>query len=120
MLPSAPVSLTVLPKTLATFTIDNASPTVKVGNQMAVVVRVRRQYNFNGEFKVQLVLPPSAKGVEAGEVVIPAGKDEATLTIRVPAGTAPGNRGNLVVRATAQYGKTSVPHEAKLTVNVVK
>ena len=117
---SAPISLTVLPKSLATFTLANASPTIKVGGQMEVVVRVKRQFNFNGEFLVQLVVPPSVKGVEAGQVVIPAGKDEATLLLRVPAGTNPGNRGNLVVRATAQFGKTPVPHEAKLNVNVVK
>jgi hypothetical protein len=118
--PSAPISFTVLPKSLATFTVSNPSPTVKIGNQVELVVRVSRQFNFKGEFKVQLVLPAGAKGVEAGEVVIPAGKDEAKLVLRVPAGTNPGGRGNLVVRATAMFGKTPVTHEAKLNVNVVK
>jgi hypothetical protein len=118
--PSAPISFTVLPKSLATFTVSNPSPTIKIGNQMDLVVRVNRQFNFKGEFKVQLVLPPGANGVEAGEVVIPAGKDEAKLVLRVPPGANPGGRGNLLVRATAMYGKSAVVHEAKLNVNVVK
>ena len=78
------------------------------------------QVDFDWTFAVQLVLPPGVQGVEAGPVVIPAGKEEATLVLKVPAGTAPGNRANLVVRAIAQFGKTPVPHEAKLSVNVVK
>jgi hypothetical protein len=118
--PSAPVSFTVLPKSLATFTVSNPSPTIKIGNQMEVVVRVNRRFDFKGEFKVQLVLPPGVSGVAADEVVIPAGKDEAKLLLRVPAGTNPGGRGNLVVRGTAVFGKTPVVHEAKINVNVVK
>jgi hypothetical protein len=65
-------------------------------------------------------LPPNVSGVQADEVVIPAGKDEAKLVLRVPAGTNPGGRGNLVVRGTAVFGKTPVVHEAKINVNVVK
>ncbi len=118
--PSAPISFTVLPKALATFTVSSNSPTIKIGKEMELVVRVNRQFNYKGEFKVQLVLPPGAKGVDAGDVIIPAGKDEAKLVLRVPAGTNPGGRGNLVVRATALFGKTPVVHEAKINVNVVK
>jgi hypothetical protein len=121
VLPSTPVALTVLPKSLATFTVGHASPTVKVGGQVEVPLRVARKFNFDGEFKVQLVLPAGARGVEADEVTIPAGKDEAKLVIRVPAGASPGVRGNLVVRAVALFnGKTATNHEAKVNVNVVK
>jgi hypothetical protein len=118
--PSAPISFTVIPKTLATFTLNNPNPTVKLGKEVEVVVRVARKFNYTGPFKVQLVLPPNVKGIEAGEVTIPEGKDEAKLVVRVPADAAPGNRGNLTVKATASYGKTSVVHESKLSVNVVK
>jgi hypothetical protein len=118
--PSSAVSLFVVPKALATFTVANASPTVKIGNQVEVQVRVVRRFNYTGPFTVQLVLPPGVTGVEAAEVVIPEGKDEARLVLRTAAGVNPGARNNLTVRATAQFNKTPVPHEAKINVNVVK
>src|SRR5262249_32966973 len=51
--PSAPVSLFVLPKALATLSVANA--TVKAGGQVEVVVRVNRLFNYAGELKVALV-----------------------------------------------------------------
>jgi hypothetical protein len=115
--PSAPVTLTILPKSVANFTVANPSMTVKIGKEAEVVVRVARQYGYDGEFKVQVVLPPNAKGVQIGEAVIPAGKDEARLVIKTVVGAAPVNLPNLVVRATAMYQGHAMTHEAKLNVN---
>jgi hypothetical protein len=119
--PSAPITITVLPKSLAQLTLNTGNVQVKAGGSGKLVVRVARRFEFNGEFKVQLVLPQGVTGVEADEVTIPAGKDQVELTVRVPAGTNPGNRQNLIVRATALFnGKFPTTHEAKLSVNVVK
>src|SRR5262249_41387509 len=74
--PSLPLKVSILPKALANLTLGTTSPNVKVGAQTELVVRVQRRFNFNGEFKVQLVLPPGVLGVEAGEVTIPANQDE--------------------------------------------
>jgi hypothetical protein len=121
VLPSAPVTLTILPRTVAKLALSNPAPTVKAGTQTEVVVKVERLYQYGGAFKVQLVLPPNTKGVEAAEVVIPPGRNEAKLVLKVPAGTAPGSRGNLVVRATALVGdKVPTTQEIKFNVNVVK
>ena len=49
-----------------------------------MVVKVARLYDYAGEFKVSLVPPANVKDVTAAEVVIPAGKDEATLVLTVP------------------------------------
>jgi hypothetical protein len=118
--PSAPVTLTVLPKVVATVATAGV-PSVKPGAQAEVVVRVARQYRYDGEFKVQVVLPPAAKGLTVGEAVIPPGKDEARLPLTVAADAAPGNRADLVVKATALlHGKVAITHEAKFNVNVVK
>jgi hypothetical protein len=117
---STPVSITVMPKSLANLTVANAQPTVKIGSEAKLTVRVARQFKYDGEFKVQLVPPQGVQGVEAAEVTIPAGKDEVDLVIRVPAAAAVGNRQNLVVRATASFNKTPVVHETKISVNVVK
>ena len=40
-----------------------------------MVVKVARQFDYAGEFKVELVLPPNVKGVAADEVTIPAGPE---------------------------------------------
>ncbi len=119
--PSAPISITVLPKSLAQLTLNTTAVQLKPGATAKLVVRLRRLFNYNGEFKVQLVLPKGLEGVEADEITIPAGKDEAEFIVRVPAGAKLGNRQNLVVRATALFnGKFPTPHEAKFSVNVVK
>lgn len=118
VLPSASATLTVLPKTLATVSLSTPNATVKMGKQAEIVVRVNRQYGYEGEFKVQVVLPPKAKGATIGDTVIPAGKDEAKLVIK--AGDKPVNLPNLIVRATGTYQGHATTHEVKLNVNVVK
>jgi hypothetical protein len=119
--PSNPVSITVLPKSLAQLALSNPNLTVKVGGKAEVLVRVARQFNYAGEFKVQLVLPAGVQGVSAQEVTIPAGGNEAKLVVEAPADAKPGFRGNLTVRAVALFnGKVPTNHEVKLNVNVVK
>jgi len=117
---SSPVSITVLPKALATLSVATPQPTVKIGNEVKLAVRVKRQFGFDGEFTVQLVMPQGTQGITAADVTIPAGKDEAELIIKAPAGATPGNRANLTVRATATFDKTPIVHETKISVNVVK
>jgi hypothetical protein len=119
---SAPISITVLPKTLATLTLAPAGANVKIGGKTEVVVRVQRKFGYDGEFTVQAVLPANAKGVTIADMVIPAKQDEAKLVVQSPAGSAPVNVQNIVVKATALYGAGKVPvvHETKLGVNVVK
>lgn len=118
---SLPVTVSVLPKTLATLSLSNANPTLKIGKEAELQVRVVRRFNYGGELKVQVVLPPNVKGVEAPEVTIPAGANEAKLVLRSPEGSMPGFRGNLTLKATAVFnGKVPVVHEIKFNVNVVK
>ena len=119
---STPVALTVLPKSLATLTAQVPQPTLKIGKQTEVVVRVNRLYGYEGAFKVQLVIPANVKGLVANEVTIPAGQNEARLIVMADANAAPGGRGNLIVRATATWGKNTITHNApqQVNLNVVK
>lgn len=119
--PSAPLSVTVVPKVVAELRVSASPVNVKVGGESAVVVRVQRRLNYQGEFTVKLVLPKDVVGVEADEVKIPAGQDEVKLLLRAPEDASPGARNNLVVKATALWnGKTPTVHEVRLNVNVVK
>ncbi len=118
VLPSAPVTLTILPKTLALLSLSTPNVSVKTSKEAEIVVRVARQFGYEGEFKVQVVLPAGAKGFTIADAVIPAGKDETKLIVK--AGAMPVNVANLVARATAMYQGHPTVHEVKLNVNVVK
>lgn len=118
---STAVTLSVLPKTLATVTLATPAPTVKAGASAEFTVRVARQFSYDGPFTVQIVVPPAVKDVTAAQATIPPGKDEAKLMLAVPAGAAPGGRAGLIARVTAMYeGKTPVVHDVMFNVNVVK
>jgi hypothetical protein len=121
MQPSTAFTLTVLPSQVAQVAVNNGNPTIKLGTPFELIVSVNRQNDYGGEFKVELILPPNVKGVSAEPVVIPAGKNEAKLVLKVPTDAAVGNRPNLVVRATATLaGNTPLAQETKINVNVVK
>jgi hypothetical protein len=121
VLPSAPVTLTILPKQVGTLALATPNPMVKAGAATEVVVKVARMYDFAGEFKVELVPPANAKGVTAEPVTVAAGKDEAKLVLKAAPDAAPGPRADLVVRAVAMVnGNVPTTHELKFAVNVVK
>jgi hypothetical protein len=121
VLPSTPVQLTVLPKQVATLSVNNANPNVKLGTQSEIVVKVARMYDFDGPFKVKLVLPAGVKDVSADEVTIPAGQNEAKLIVRVLDKAPAGNRQNISIQAVAVVnGNVPLTHETKINVNVVK
>ena len=119
-IPATPVVVTVLPKQLANVTLTPPNGAGKLGGQTEIVVKVARMYDFAGEFKVQLVLPPNSKGLEAEEVIIPAGKDEARLVIKVADDAPTGNMPGLLVRAVAVYAGAEVVQEAKFALNIAK
>jgi hypothetical protein len=118
--PAAPVTLTVLPKELAKLSLSNAGPAVKQGMQTEIVLKVQRLFNYEGDFKVQVVLPPNAKGVEVAAADVPAGKDEARLIVKAAKDAPVASLANLTLRATGTAFGTAVNHELKFNVNVVK
>ncbi len=121
ILNSTPVEVTVLPKQVANLSVDNGNLNIKAGGEAALAVRVARLFDYADAFKVELVLPPNTKGISADGITIPPGAGEAKLTLRVPAGTAPANLQNLVVRATAVVnGNVTLTHETKINVNITK
>jgi hypothetical protein len=121
VLVSTPVQVTVLPKQVAMLSVDNANPTIKTGAEGAVLVKVSRQYDYAGEFKVELVLPPNVKGVSADPITIAGDMNEGKMMLRIPPDTPPANLQNLIVRATAVVnGNVTLTHETKINVNIAK
>ena len=121
ILVSTPVQVTILPKQVATLTVDNANPTIKTGAEGAILVKVARQFDYDGVFKVDLVLPPNVKGVTAEPITIAGNMNEGKMLLRIPAGTPPASLQNLTVRATAVVnGNVTLTHETKINVIVAK
>jgi len=58
-----------------------------------VTVRVTRRFNYDGELKVQLMLPRAPRAWRRGGHH-PAGQNETKLVVRAPAGTPAGPRNN--------------------------
>jgi hypothetical protein len=119
--PSTPITLTIFPKQVATFALTPAKPVVKMGQQTEFVVKATRLADYTGPIKVELVVPPAAKGLSAAPVTIPAGKDEVKMVLRADPKLTPGNKPNLTLKATAEIRpKTVLTHEVKLSVDVIK
>jgi hypothetical protein len=116
---AAPIKLTVF-NTVATVSVDNPNLTLKPGTDTQLTVKVNRLHGYQGEFKVQLVLPQGFQGVQAAEITIPAGANEGKLTLKVPANAAPAANPNVLVRATAVVEKVTLNQEAKLAVTIAK
>ncbi|MBY0512353.1 MAG: PPC domain-containing protein [Gemmataceae bacterium] len=116
-----PIEVTVLPTSVAKVSpVQVPNGTVKAGQTVEVVVKVERQYDYAGEFKVAFVPPKDAAGVTAADVTIPAGQDEAKLTIKAAADAKPGAVTNATITVTATYDGKPIAHEAKVTFNVAK
>lgn len=121
VLPSSPVSITVIPKQVGSISLADENVTAKIGAQSAVVVKVTRMYEFGGEFRLHVVLPSNAKGITAEPATIPAGKDEAKIFLKIAPDVALGNKPDFVLRAIAVVnGNVPTIQEAKFNLNVVK
>ncbi|MFL5241476.1 MAG: PPC domain-containing protein [Gemmataceae bacterium] len=121
VLPSTPVALTILPKTVGAVALKVANANVKLGEQTEVTVTVARQFDYAGEFKLQLVLPQNFKGLAADPVTIPTGQNEAKLIVKAAADAPVGQRTDLIVRAIAPIKDAiTATQEAKFTLNIVK
>ncbi len=119
---SDPIEVTVIPNSLAKLTVGTLPANkIKTGLSGELTVKVDRQYDYAGEFKVKFELPKDVTGVTAQEVNIPAGKDEVKLVLKALPNAKLGAVNNAIITVTAIYGgKHAVTHEAKVNFTVVK
>jgi hypothetical protein len=116
---TTPLTFKVLPLSVAKVT---ATPkgNLKGGMNGEITVKVERQFEYAGEFKVKLVLPMGAKGVTIPEATIPAGKDEVTIPVTVAADAPATVLQNVVAQATGTVEGTAISQEVKFNVTVEK
>jgi hypothetical protein len=116
-----PLELTVLPKVLGEFSVTNTGVQVKAGAEGKLELKVKRLHNYEGTYKVEVVIPANAKGIvlEPSEFAI---NSEATqIKIKVAADAMPGPRNDIVLKFKGMFlGKDEIIAELKANVSVVK
>jgi hypothetical protein len=111
----------VIPNALAKVTAGPLpNNTLKLGTETALPVKVERLHDFAGEFKVRFVPADDKAGVTAGEVTIPAGENEAKLTLVTAKDAKPGMLAGVVVVTAVYADKHAVTHENKVGFTVAK
>lgn len=104
--------LNIVPLAVGKFTASATKPIVKQGETGEVVVKVERQYGFNGEFKLKVVLPPNTQGVSIGDASIPQGRADIKLPVKVAKDAKPIVLQNVVIQAVAQFNPNiPIAHE---------
>lgn len=118
---SMPVSVTIVPKILGKLTIAPTNPKLSLGKDVEVTVRFARAYDLPLDLKVEVILPPTIKGVTTKNATIKSGEDEATVVFSAAPNATVGQTPQITVRATAMFnGEVPIVHEAKLTLSVAK
>ncbi|MBI3409233.1 MAG: hypothetical protein HY040_12875 [Planctomycetes bacterium] len=116
-----PVTVTIVPKQLAKLSVPANPVKIAVGKEGVIPVKVARQLDYAGPFKLDVVLPPDIKGVTGEPSSIKPGENDGKITIRVEPGAQAGSNVVLQVRAIALFNsETPVAHEAKVTLNIAK
>ena len=118
---SMPVSITIVPKSLAKVTSLPLAAKVGVGKEVEISVRVARTVDLPSSFKVEAILPPNVKGVTVKDVTIKAGEDEAKMTFIVAPNATIGQTPTITLRFTSMFNDTiPVVHEMKMTLAITK
>ena len=114
-----PLQVQVVPAALARLSAQTPAP-VKPGATADVIVRVERLADFDGEFRVRLVLP-EASGLTAADAVIPPGRSETRVRVTAARDAKSGPVINVPVQAVGVYdGRFPTAHETKINLTVAK
>lgn len=117
--PSTPIVVTIRKGAFTLAVALAGGGNLKRGNKLEVKVTVNRINGFTGPVKLGLGLPPTAKGLSAPEVTIPADQTEATLVVNAAGDATEGQIQYAVVRGTADWdGPTSA--DQAVTIKVAK
>jgi hypothetical protein len=115
-----PINVVIVPRQLAKLTVPSNLKAV-IGQDAELVVRLARQFNYEGSFKVEVVMPPNAKGITVEPVLLKEGQNEAKLIVRADEDAAVGMSLKLIVRATAMFNDTiPVVQEAVVSLAIAK
>jgi hypothetical protein len=113
-----PFAVKVLPVSLGKLTASPSGP-VKPGQSTTLILRVERQFDFAGEFPVKIAFPPNS-GLSADDGAIPAGANEAKITVNASKDAKPGNVPNVAIEAMPLFDGDAVPHKTQANFTIAK
>ena len=116
---AAPFPVTVVPTSLGRFTVLQTPP-IKPGQSGTLIVRVERQFEFAGEYKVKLTFPEKS-GLSAKEGVIKSNANEVQIQVAVAGDAKPGTVRDVIVQTVAAFDANhSVTSETKTNITISK
>jgi hypothetical protein len=114
-----PIVFTVIPTSVAKITAGQLpNNTIKAGGTGELTIKIDRQFDYAGEFKVRFEAAKGAAGISAGEATVPAGKSEAKLVFKAAADAKPGAVAGVVIVTAVYDKKYTLTHEAKVNFNI--
>jgi hypothetical protein len=120
--PASPVTITVLPRQLASVNVNPNSVKLKPGTQTEVMIRITNRYpSYAGGYKVQLVTTNKEGVFQAKEIAISPGQNQAKLVIEAKEEATPGMRDDrAVIRVIGMINGKPVTQDTRLSLSVVK
>lgn len=117
---AAPFEVKVIPTALGKLSAQSPG-NLKQGMTAEVLIRIDRQFDFDGPFAVEVQLPKDAVGVTAEKATIPAGATEVKVKLTAAKDAKIAGINNIAVTAVAKWdGQYEVKHEAKFNLNITK
>lgn len=117
----SPLELTVLPKALGEFSIVNNGVQVKAGSEGKLELKVKRLHNYEGTYKVEVVVPANLKGIVLEPTEFATNSDSTLIKVKVAADAMPGPRNDIPLKFKGMFmGKDEIIAELKANVSVVK
>lgn len=114
-----PIRVTVFNSVLE-LSFNPADVVLKPGAETPLVVKVNRLHGFKGEIRLQLTTPNNLQGVSAAPATIAAGEEQTTLVLKAAANAKPASSSDVRVRATAQFNRSTLTEEKKISVSIGK
>lgn len=116
-----PIDLTVLPKALGEFSLTNNGVQIKTGAEGKLELKVKRLHNYDGAYKVEVVIPPNLKGIVLEPSDFANNIEVIQIKVKVAADAIPGPRNDILLKFKGMFlGKDEIIAELKANVSVVK
>jgi len=118
---SEPIKLTILPTEVAKLKVTPADAKGRPGESVTITIEIERLYEFDGPIKLEVVFPDGTKNVSVESVTVPAGKNTATITLKIANEAKATNLPKVIIKATARVGETKdIVSEGRLNLTVTK
>lgn len=112
-----PVKVIVYDK-VAEMSVNTPKVEIKPDQEVELVIKAKRLYDYKGELNVQIVVPNGFSGLSVANTKIPANQDEVKIKIKAAKNAKAQSNPNFIVRAQARVGNVTFTHETTFAVTI--